>query len=389
MKILINAVNVTAAGPKAIATSLLPPLLLNDAGSQFVILLPNHQDYATLRLPTNGVVHHLPVNRGLMNDIHRLQQLYWGISRLANQIRPQICLTLGDLGVVGLPCPEVVYLHQPYLVYDPDEIGGSFWSSYKRWYIKKHFAWTVSRAARIIVQTDVMAERLSKRYPIPERNIVKIPPPVPQHVIVGQEKNGQHNAIATMSSCPKPIKLLFLSGYYGHKNHAVLPAVAQELRRRNLASQVQIFTTISQDLSGTAMIRSELRQYSDVVTNLGYLPQQLVKAAFNLATALFLPTLAESYGLIYIESMQCGVPILTSDRDFARWMCREWAIYFEPTDPQSIVDAIERLPRWISQRCQDYEAFIHLRLAELPRNWDEVSQQFLTVLHECSTESID
>ena len=54
-----------------------------------------------------------------------------------------------------------------------------------------------------------------------------------------------------------------------------------------------------------------------------------------------MPTLVESFGLIYLEALMFRLPILTSDRDFAHWMCRDLALYFDPMDPVSIVNTIE------------------------------------------------
>ena len=34
-------------------------------------------------------------------------------------------------------------------------------------------------------------------------------------------------------------------------------------------------------------------------------------------------------------------PIITSDKDFSRWICKENAFYFDPNNPHSIANAIE------------------------------------------------
>ena len=59
------------------------------------------------------------------------------------------------------------------------------------------------------------------------------------------------------------------------------------------------------------------------------------------SSALFLPTLVESFGLIYLEAMKYGCPIITSDRDFSRWICGDLAMYFDPMDAISIANTIE------------------------------------------------
>jgi glycosyltransferase involved in cell wall biosynthesis len=90
-----------------------------------------------------------------------------------------------------------------------------------------------------------------------------------------------------------------------------------------------------------------------------------------------MPTLLESYGLTYVEALYCGRPILTSDREFARWMCRDLAIYFEPTDPRSVVSAIERL--MTSPPDPTFGSRARTRLGELPASWLDVARRFWSV----------
>ena len=93
---------------------------------------------------------------------------------------------------------------------------------------------------------------------------------------------------------------------------------------------------------------------------------------------MLLPMIAESYGLIYLEAMACGVPILNSDRDFARWICRDLAFYFDPFDSASIVDAVDLLR---NNMPPDYSQKAKQRLESFPTDWDEVAHSLVEVLH--------
>ena len=82
--------------------------------------------------------------------------------------------------------------------------------------------------------------------------------------------------------------------------------------------------------------------------------------------------------MIYLEAMAAARPILTSDRDFARWMCGAAARYFDPLDPVSIVDVIAALagsPRGVDTTCA-----AAARLLEFPADWGEVARRFALVL---------
>jgi glycosyltransferase involved in cell wall biosynthesis len=75
----------------------------------------------------------------------------------------------------------------------------------------------------------------------------------------------------------------------------------------------------------------------------GPLKQHELGGYYRHCDALFLPTLLESFSGTYLEAMQFGCPILTSDLDFARYICGDAAIYFDPWDIGSMKNAILRL----------------------------------------------
>ena len=379
-RILVNASNVTGAGARSSTLQFAPALTRAMPQALFSLVLPDQPDFRSLPLPSHARAIYVPRPRGLTGAKRRLQELFLTVPQLARQTKADVCLTLGDLGAIGLPCPQVVLLRQPLLVYDRREMGGlAGWHPIKGWYLAWHFGLSARRSAYVVVQTPVMAERLARRYGLDRRRIVVIPQALLLEVAPGEPDSSGHPVV---SACAKSIKLLFLAAYYPHKNHAILPAVAAEIKRRRLESQVQIFLTLDSSEMQRARLGDVLRPHADVVTNLGRLSRSEVAPALRASTALFLPTLLESYGNIYLEALACGRRILTSDRDFARWMCRGLALYFDPLNAVSIVDAIEALPKTSSDD-EAYAAVAGQHLSTFPRDWDEVAARFAEVLAKC------
>jgi glycosyltransferase involved in cell wall biosynthesis len=384
MKIFINAANVTGSGARGVVSSLIPALLRADKNSQYSLLVPDLAEFRSLETIKQAEVHFVKLSQGFSNDANRVYQLIWSIPRLANRIGAEVCLSLGDLGPLGLKCKNVIFLHTPHLVYDPDEMYGNTWPLLKRLYITKYFSISARQADSIIVQTPVMAERLANRFHIDRKRIAVISQPAPQSVLAGLKDQSLHPQI---EHCEKPVRLLFLSAYYPHKNHKSLFKVVLEIKRRFLTSKVHFFLTLDESELNQDGIRELVQSHPDLLTNLGRLPQNKVGSALRACTALFLPSLAESYGLIYLEALASGVSILTSDRDFARWICQDLALYFDPLDPVSIVNAIESLPDFIASHRFDLHSKIEQRLSSFPNNWDEVAVSFLQVLKRVTSNS--
>ena len=95
MHVLINACNVTAAGPRVVVLNLLPSLLHVMSNATFTILLPDNEFSRSMVLPGNGERVYVGISRGNFNDIRRIGQLLWWISRFARKLGPDLCLTFG------------------------------------------------------------------------------------------------------------------------------------------------------------------------------------------------------------------------------------------------------------------------------------------------------
>jgi glycosyltransferase involved in cell wall biosynthesis len=372
-RIFLNAGNVTGSGASVLVANLLPKLYAAAPGAEFITRVADTPALVQAAGAPNAQVITQPRRRGAWNDLTRLRDLHGGLSQAVRSSRADVCLTLGDLGPSRLPCPHVLFLHNPLFVYSREDLAGEDgWSPAKRRYMLWQFRRSLAGARDVIVQTPVMHSRLIEVFGQTTARVHVIPQPVPRHVAGGAGPRGR----SPIARCDKPIRLLFLAAHYPHKNHAILPAVLAEIRARGVGRNIQIYVTLGEQAPPS--LRATLRASADVITDLGPLAPTMIPDAMADASALFLPTLLESYGLIYLEAMACGLPILTSDRDFARWICADTARYFDPLDPRSIVDAIVTLPEFV--HLTDISGRARARLRQLPSSWAEVGTQFIEVL---------
>lgn len=340
MRILFDISNLGATGPEVLFRNMLRPLAELAAGDEFLLLLPSSRRYEAWDVPQNVRLHF--VHRSLVREFSRMWDINVGLARLSRRLKADLYFTFGDLGPVTLTIPHVIYLHQPYIVYTEPELDNAlpFMERVKLRYQRWHFSRSAKNAAAIVVQTPVMAKRVAKVYQVPQSRIAVVHPPLPSHVeslrAIAQEQSASEEA--------STLNLLFLATYYAHKNHAILPGLVREMRKRNLEGKVKILLTLDGDRrKAETELLSALEADKDLITNLGRLTPEQVGAALSASDALFMPTLVETFGLIYLEAMASGKPILTSDRDFARYICGNLALYFDPHDPVSIADVIEKL----------------------------------------------
>ncbi len=380
MRVLLNGINALSAGGRAVVSNVVTCMADLAPDITFDLVLPAGQGYEHWRSAGNLNVHlvRCPANRVLA----RLVDVYVRVAQWCRQFRSDVCFTLGDVGPVRLDIPHVVLLQQAMIVYR-DGTFERLWTSSERWkfwYTRRHFGRMAPHCVAITVQTPVMAERLCRIYRVPEDRVWVISSALPAH-LPGHQAPASPNA--QMMAVDKPCRLLFLAAGYEHKNHVILPALVQELRRRGLADVVQVFVTLDPSVRRYERdLLARLKPYTDCVTNLGRLSPEQVPGAYAAAGALFMPTLAESFGLIYLEAMAHGCPILTSDRDFACWMCGDLALYFEPTDPVSVADAVGQFVH--AGAPPEYGERAARRLAQFPASWEPVARRYIEMLRQCA-----
>ena len=128
-------------------------------------------------------------------------------------------------------------------------------------------------------------------------------------------------------------KLLMLSKYYVHKNFEILSEISSILEERKM-NNIEFWVTID---DGNY---KRLFANNHYVVNKGYTKPQDCPSLYYDVDAMILPTLAECFSASYPEAMVMGKPILTSDLPFARTVCKDAALYFDPLDAKDIVDKI-------------------------------------------------
>ena len=127
---------------------------------------------------------------------------------------------------------------------------------------------------------------------------------------------------------------LLLSTNYPNKNIKILNKIIPILKEK--MPLINFFVTISNEDYKNIITKDSM----EYVTNLKSLSVTECIEAYKNVDFLFLPTLLETFTATYPEAMIMKKPILTSDLSFARDICGDAAIYFDPLNPEDISNKI-------------------------------------------------
>lgn len=121
-----------------------------------------------------------------------------------------------------------------------------------------------------------------------------------------------------------------------HKNIQILNEVIPIILKKKEKLRFEFHLTFPQE-AYDKMFKDEYKSY---IINHGPLKIAECPGFVSKYDALFLPTLVECFSANYPEAMLMGKPILTSNLKFAKSICKDAALYFNPVSPEDIADKI-------------------------------------------------
>ena len=102
----------------------------------------------------------------------------------------------------------------------------------------------------------------------------------------------------------------------------------------------------------------------------------MIQSYLNSDALLFLSK-EESYGLPLVEAMFLGLPIICADRPYARRLCGDQAIYFDPDSVDQLKVAVRELH---SRLASGWKPVWGPYISEIPPNWSMVSEMFIDIV---------
>lgn len=333
MRLLINTATVLKGGGLQVANSFIQELksipeheyhifLSKTAGKQIdrVSFPANFHFYDIPLRPGSGLSAYLKMNKLFQN--------------LENEIKPDCVFTTSGPSYWRPKSPHMAGFNLPHFLY-PESPYLKNISLYRklRWKFKtlswKH--WFIKQIDALVVQTDDVNERVSKLL-----NIKKV------YTVSNTCSSHYYNSKEFPNKLPErfenEIRLISISSFYYHKNLTIINKLIPILEREGL-NNIRFILTLPEDVYQKEFTEDAKK----IIYNVGHVKVEECPSLYKESDVLFLPTLLECFSASYPEAMLMEKPILTTDMSFARTVCRDAAIYFDPMNPEEIVSKIKML----------------------------------------------
>ena len=175
--------------------------------------------------------------------------------------------------------------------------------------------------------------------------------------------------------------LFYVGTDYPHKNHKNLILAFHHLvKEKKLSAQLVLAGAryYFRDIEYLQELASSLQLDRDLIW-LEHVDDEELKALYKGAHLFVYPSLDEGFGLPLLEAMACGTPVAASKAASIPEVAGDAAVFFDPTDVRDMANAIEKVWKDQSLRCELVERG-RKRCAEL--SWTKTAEQTLAVYKE-------
>ena len=342
----------------------------------FLLIYSSGYGYEDIELPTGSRTF---VYKGSHSPLARYLFEKFKLPGIIKDYNPDVIFGAANVVLPSISVPQAVFARQAYLLYD------------KKYYPQINLKLQLRIAALksqtkkflpstniIYAQTPVVKRRFSEKFNYPSEQIKVLPLPTPAEIkpVEGIE------APPTFDKSSDNFYVLVLTRYMPHRNPATLISLCRQYGNQLRNRKIKFITTVEREDDrhvGRFLKNISKHHLEDIIINVGGLSRQDVVKYFSHSQAFWMPTTLETLGLPYLEAMTMGVPILAPDIDFARHVCGQAALFYDPWDIDSIFNSIVL----ISQEDSLRNKLIAKGKAELTNrekfasNWEQVATQII------------
>jgi len=377
MRIALLCQSNRTAGGLSVGLNFVKQLKDVASNNQYLVVVPQNAGYEELRLPDGSEKYVVTVGESSFERWRFERTILPGVVK---DFKPDVILGMGNLGLINPPCKQAILFHRPQLVYpSKHRIGFGLKGALVERVFKKRVRKCLPRTQLMFCQTPVTRERFAETFGYPIDHIDLVPNAVSKFAQVPRD---QVQTPEVLQARQEWFTMFFLSRYYAYKNPEILVRLFR--KHRDKLANVRCVVTITADQhprAGKLLADIEKYDLQEHIVNVGLLKQEELAGYFYNSDALFFPTPLESFSGTYLEAMHFECPIITSDIDFARYICGDAAVYFDFWDIDNISEKICTV-RDGAQLRQKLVADGKERVSRFFYEWDEIVARAIKRLEE-------
>ncbi len=199
---------------------------------------------------------------------------------------------------------------------------------------------TIRRSEFVITVSEYSKARLVERYALPPEKILVTPIP-PQAVLPA---NGTAQAEELQKLGLNKPYILFVGTIDPRKNVIGLIDGYTELPENVRSTYSLVLVGRTERLAAKEAARIEQAQSDGYnVIHLGYVSDQTKDALYRGASLFATASTYEGFGMPVLEAMSYGIPCVASDIEVFKEIGGEAVMYFDPLNPSSIADTMQRI----------------------------------------------
>jgi glycosyltransferase involved in cell wall biosynthesis len=341
---------------------------------------PENHYLVFLSRPEESLLSYPSIEQRAVSIENRFAVRTWAqlvLPRLLARERVDLLHSMKNLTASWVPCPTIVTVNDLSHVVLRDlypRIDGLYWQVVQPWALR--------RAARIIAISRSTKSDLVHYYGLEENRVVTIYPSCDSRFHEPCDSNDLEKVRAKYG-LPKSI-LLYVGGLGVHKNVvSLVRAFAQ------IADQIPHGLVLVGGAFHTSSDRDLAREVAalgleDRVWMLGPVSAEDLPLIYRLADLFLLASLNEGFGLVLLEAMACGTPVLAARRGSIPEVADEAAwLVDDPLD-------IERLAAAIVTLLSDRETLAELSRRGLKRSrvftWERAADRTVALYGEVADE---
>ncbi len=278
-----------------------------------------------------------------------------------------------------LPCPYVMTVHD-LLEHMARSKGGGSWKRAVHYQLTRR---VLNEAARIFAVSKFSKSEIEKLFGIPSEKVEVVYNAIDERFLHGHATEAERQLIAERYLVTSPF-LLYAGRISPHKNLVriieAFSALRGELEKESLFPDLKLII-IGDDLSGHPDLRRTVIRsgvHNDV-RFFGFVPIEILRIFYDLATVFLFPSLYEGFGLPPLEAMAHGTPVVTSNTSSLPEVVGNAAVLVNPENVFEIMRATHRVlvDKALRERLKQagYEQVERF-------SWDDSARQILRAYRE-------